>query len=232
MWRDACRQADASNRQARWLSRAPWPAPQTIRIPLRDRCYPVRDKVYLGTIDDRLIALDAGTGKPVWDISTIERGKRYAITGAPRVVKGLVLIGQGGAEFSERGYISAYDAQTGKMAWRWYTVPGNPAGPFENPQMEMAAKTWGGNWWKAGGGGTPWDAITYDPKTDLLFVGTGNGGDPGRRRCAIRAVRAITCFFPRSWRSSQKRASMSGTTRRCSATPGTTPPASRSPSLT
>lgn len=143
-------------------------------------------RVYVGTIDDRLIALDAGTGKPVWDVLTIEKGKRYAITGAPRVVKGLVLIGQGGAEFSERGYISAYDAETDKMAWRWYIVPGNPKGPFENPQMEMAAKTWGGNWWKAGGGGTPWDAITYDPKTDLLFVGTGNGGpwpaevrDPG-----------------------------------------------------
>ena len=143
-------------------------------------------KVYIGTIDGRLIAVDAATGKPVWDVYTIERGKPYAITGAPRVVKGLVLIGQGGAEFSARGYISAYDAETGKMAWRWYTVPGDPKGPFENPQMEMAAKTWSGDWWKTGGGGTVWDAITYDPKTDLLFVGVGNGGpwpaeirDPG-----------------------------------------------------
>jgi len=143
-------------------------------------------KVYLGTIDGRLIAIDAATGQSVWDISTIDKGKPYAITGAPRVVKGLVLIGQGGAEFTMRGYISAYDAETGKLAWRWYTVPGNPAQPFENPQMEMAAKTWSGDWWKKGGGGTVWDAITYDPKTDLLFVGVGNGGpwpaeirDPG-----------------------------------------------------
>jgi quinohemoprotein ethanol dehydrogenase len=143
-------------------------------------------KVYIGTIDGRLIAVDAASGKPVWDVYTIPRGEPYAITGAPRVVKGLVLIGNGGAEFSTRGYVSAYDAETGRMVWRWYTVPGDPAKPFENPQMEMAAKTWGGQWWKAGGGGTVWDAITYDPVTDLVFIGTGNGGpwpaeirDPG-----------------------------------------------------
>jgi quinohemoprotein ethanol dehydrogenase len=144
-------------------------------------------KVYIGTIDGRLIAVDAATGKPVWDVLTIPKGAPYAITGAPRVVKGLVLIGQGGAEFSTRGYVSAYDAETGKMAWRWYTVPGNPNGPFENAQMEMAAKTWSGDWWKTGGGGgTVWDAITYDPATGLVFIGVGNGGpwpaeirDPG-----------------------------------------------------
>jgi quinohemoprotein ethanol dehydrogenase len=143
-------------------------------------------KVYLGTIDGRLIAVDAATGKPVWDIYTIPRDQPYAITGAPRVVKGLVMIGQGGAEFSTRGYVSAYDAESGKLVWRWYTVPGDPSKPFENAQMEMAARTWGGEWWKAGGGGTVWDAITYDPRTDLLFIGVGNGGpwpaeirDPG-----------------------------------------------------
>ena len=145
-----------------------------------------KGKVYIATIDGRLVALDAESGKPVWDVLTIEPGKPYAITGAPRIVKGMVLIGQGGAEYSVRGYVSAYDAESGKMVWRWYTVPGNPAGPFENPQMEMAAKTWGGDWWKTGGGGTVWDAITYDPKTDLVFIGVGNGGpwpaeirDPG-----------------------------------------------------
>jgi alcohol dehydrogenase (cytochrome c)/quinohemoprotein ethanol dehydrogenase len=143
-------------------------------------------KVYLGTIDGRLIAIDAATGTAKWDVATIEKGQPYSITGAPRVVKGLVLIGQGGAEFTMRGYISAYDAETGALKWRWYTVPGDPSKPFENPQMEMAAKSWTGDWYKKGGGGTVWDAITYDPKSDLLFVGVGNGGpwpaeirDPG-----------------------------------------------------
>ena len=132
-------------------------------------------KVYLATIDGRLIALDAATGKPVWDVYTIDKDKPYAITGAPRIAKGKVLIGQGGSEFSQRGYVSAYDAETGKMDWRWYIVPGNPADGFENPQMEAAAKTWNGDFWKTGGGGAPWDSIVYDPKTDLVYVGTGNG---------------------------------------------------------
>ncbi len=134
-------------------------------------------KVYVGTIDGRLIAVDAATGKSVWDVYTIERGKPYAITGAPRVVNGLVFIGNGGAEFLSRGYLSAYDAETGKRVWRWYTVPGNPHEPYENAQMEMAAKTWtAGSLTKTGGGGTPWDALTYDSSTGLLLVGTGNGG--------------------------------------------------------
>jgi quinohemoprotein ethanol dehydrogenase len=132
-------------------------------------------KVYLGTMDARLIALDAATGKVVWDVLTIEPGQPYSITGAPRVAKGKVLIGQAGSEFSMRGYVSAYDAQTGKLDWRWYVVPGDPAKGFENPQMEAAAKTWHGQWWKTGGGGAPWDSIIYDPKTNHVFVGTGNG---------------------------------------------------------
>ena len=132
-------------------------------------------KVYLGTLDGRLIALDAGTGSPVWAVQTTEKGRPYSITGAPRVAKGKVLIGQAGSEFSQRGYISAYDAETGALDWRWYIVPGNPAEGFENRQMELAAKTWGGEWWKTGGGGAPWDAITYDPTTDLVLIGTGNG---------------------------------------------------------
>ena len=144
-------------------------------------------KVYLATIDARLIALDAATGKPVWDVYTIEPGQPYAITGAPRVAKGKVLIGQGGSEFSQRGYVSAYDAETGKLDWRWYVVPGDPAKGFENPQMEAAAKTWNGEWWKTGGGGAPWDRIVYDPTTDLRLRRHRQrravaGGDPLARR--------------------------------------------------
>lgn len=132
-------------------------------------------KLYLATIDGRLIALDAKTGTPKWDVYTIDKTKPYAITGAPRVANGRVYIGQGGSEFSQRGYVSAYDAETGKQLWRWYVVPGNPADGFENKAMEEAAKTWHGEWWKTGGGGAPWDSIVYDPATDLVYIGTGNG---------------------------------------------------------
>ena len=132
-------------------------------------------KVFVGTIDGRLIALDAATGKPLWDVNTIDRTKPYTITGAPRVVKGHVLIGNGGAELGVRGYVSAYDANTGKMNWRFHTVPGNPADGFENPAMEKAAQTWSGEWWTLGGGGTVWDSMSYDPQLDLLYIGVGNG---------------------------------------------------------
>ena len=133
-------------------------------------------KVFLGAFDGRLIALDAKTGTQVWTVDTKEGDRPYTITGAPRVVKGKVLIGNGGAEYGVRGYISAYDAESGKLAWRFYTVPGDPAKGFENDAMEMAAKTWSGEWWKYGGGGTVWDAMAYDPDLDLLYIGVGNGG--------------------------------------------------------
>jgi PQQ-dependent dehydrogenase (methanol/ethanol family) len=133
-------------------------------------------KIYVGTLDGRLVALDGGTGNVMWNVQTTDRTQALTITGAPRIARGKVFIGQAGSEFEQRGYISAYDAETGKLDWRWYVVPGNPANGFENAQMELAAKTWGGEWWKIGGGGTPWDAITYDPATDLVYVGTGNGG--------------------------------------------------------
>jgi PQQ-dependent dehydrogenase (methanol/ethanol family) len=132
-------------------------------------------KIFVGTLDGRLVALDAATGEEVWDVYTIDRNRRYSTTGAVRVVKGRVLVGNSGAEFGVRGYVSAYDAETGELAWRFWTVPGNPADGFENEAMAMAAKTWNGEWWKLGGGGTVWDAIVYDPVTDLLFVGVGNG---------------------------------------------------------
>ena len=132
-------------------------------------------KIFVGTLDGRLVAIDAATGEEVWDVYTIDRTQRYSTTGAVRVVKGRVLVGNSGGEFGVRGYISAYDAETGELDWRFYTVPGNPADGFENEAMEMAAKTWNGEWWKLGGGGTVWDAIVYDPETDLIFVGVGNG---------------------------------------------------------
>jgi len=134
-----------------------------------------RGKVYVGTLDGRLIALDETTGKPVWDVSTADSAKEpYAITGAPRIAGGKVLIGNAGAEYGVRGYISAFDAETGKMAWRFHTVPGDPSKGFESKAMEAAAKTWSGQWWKVGGGGTAWEGIVYDPALDLVYFGTGN----------------------------------------------------------
>jgi quinohemoprotein ethanol dehydrogenase len=133
------------------------------------------NRVYVGTLDGRLAALNISNGIPQWQVQTTDKNQSYTITGAPRVVKGKVIIGNGGAEFGVRGYVSAYDAQTGKLAWRFYTVPGDPAKPFESPAMEKAAKTWTGEWWKFGGGGTVWDSLAYDPELDLLYVGTGNG---------------------------------------------------------
>jgi len=132
-------------------------------------------KVYAGLLDGRLVALDAETGDVVWVVQTTPRDMDYSITGAPRVVKGKVIIGNGGAEFPVRGFISAYDAESGELAWRFYTVPGDPSLPFENEAMRHAATTWTGEWWKHGGGGTAWDGMAYDPEADLLYVGTGNG---------------------------------------------------------
>jgi quinohemoprotein ethanol dehydrogenase len=132
-------------------------------------------RLYLGTLDGRLIALDAATGKPAWEVMTVPEGARYTITGAPRVVKGMVLIGNGGAEMGMRGYITAYDAGTGKQIWRFFTVPGDPSHPFESAALEKAAKTWSGEWWKLGGGGPVWDSIVYDPALNLIYIGVGNG---------------------------------------------------------
>jgi quinohemoprotein ethanol dehydrogenase len=136
------------------------------------------NKVYVGTLDARLIALDAETGKVVWDVATADKNSDYSITGAPLIVKGKVIIGNGGGEFAVRGYLSAYDAETGNLIWRFYTVPGDPSKPFENKAMEAAAKTWSGDiaWWKLGGGGNPWNSISYDPQLDLLYFGTGQAG--------------------------------------------------------
>ena len=132
-------------------------------------------KIYVATLDGRLIALDAASGKPVWSVLTVDNSKNYTITGAPRVYDGKVLIGNGGAEMGVRGYVTAYDAETGRQAWRFYTVPGDPSKGFENKAMQMAARTWTGEWWKAGGGGTVWDSMAYDPALHMVYIGVGNG---------------------------------------------------------
>lgn len=135
-----------------------------------------QDKVYVATWDGRLIAVDAATGREVWSTMTVDPEKALYITGAPKVFKGKVLIGNGGTEHgAARGYVTAYDAETGAQVWRFHIVPGNPTDGFENPAMEKAAKTWTGEWWKVGGGGNAWHGFTYDPELDQLYIGTGNG---------------------------------------------------------
>jgi len=133
------------------------------------------ERVFIGTLDGRLVAVDRRTGEEVWSVETGESPWHYSITGAPRVVEGLVVIGNAGADLGARGYVSAYDAQTGQRIWRTYTVPGDPSLGFETPAIAAAAETWAGEWWRAGGGGTVWDSMAYDPELRLLYVGTGNG---------------------------------------------------------
>ncbi len=133
-------------------------------------------KIFAATWDGRLQALDRATGKLLWSVRTFDLADSLYITGAPKAFKGKVLIGNGGTEHGpSRGYVSAYDAETGELAWRFFIVPGNPADGFENPAMEMAAKTWSGEWWEHGGGGNAWHAFTYDAELDQLYIGTGNG---------------------------------------------------------
>ena len=134
-----------------------------------------KGKVFVGTLDGRLIALDQRTGVPVWSVQTTDPAKAYSITAAPRIARDKVVIGNGGAEYGVRGYITAYDAETGSQVWRFYTVPSDPSAGFESAAMAAAARTWKGKaWWKTGGGGTPWEGMVYDPDLDLLFFGTGN----------------------------------------------------------
>jgi quinohemoprotein ethanol dehydrogenase len=133
-------------------------------------------RVFVGATDGRLIALDAKTGRELWSVETVEPDDRRTITGAPRVFAGKVIIGQGGGDSGSRGYVTAYDQKTGRQVWRFYTVPGSPAENKGNAAMEAAAKTWGGEYWKTGTGGTAWQGITFDPEMNRIYVGTGNSG--------------------------------------------------------
>jgi quinohemoprotein ethanol dehydrogenase len=141
-------------------------------------------KVFVASLDGRLIALDAKTGKQLWVAETIPAGVNAIVTGAPRVMNGKIIIGNGGADFGTRGYVTAYDSNTGKQLWRFYVAPGSPEQNKGDPAMEAAAKTWVGDFWKkTGGGGGPWNAITYDAEFNQVYVATGNAApyDQGMR---------------------------------------------------
>jgi PQQ-dependent dehydrogenase (methanol/ethanol family) len=133
------------------------------------------NRLYFGTLDGRLIALDRDTGKPVWEKVTVDQSQQYTVTGAPRIIDGKVIIGNGGAEMGARGYITAYDADSGDQLWRFHTVPGKPGENEAEPHLKKAEATWSGDYWAQGGGGTVWDAMAYDPELDLLYIGVGNG---------------------------------------------------------
>jgi quinohemoprotein ethanol dehydrogenase len=154
-------------------------------------------------IDGRLLALDAQTGKPVWEARVAFSQDEYTITMAPRIANGKVIVGISGGDHPKRGFFDAYDAMTGQRLWRFYTVPGDPSKPFENSALRKASQTWDANAWKLGGGGAVWDGIAYDPETDLVYAGTGNAepwpeefrgekGKDGLYACSILAVHAST----------------------------------------
>jgi PQQ-dependent dehydrogenase (methanol/ethanol family) len=134
-----------------------------------------KGRIYLGAYDGRLIAIDAKSGKEVWSVQTTDPDSYYTVTGAPRIANGKVFIGNAGSEIGVRGYVSAYDAGTGKLLWRFFTIPGDPSLPYENDAMRRAAETWTGDlYWKFGGG-TAWDGLIYDPGTNFVYFGTANG---------------------------------------------------------
>ena len=169
-----------------------------------------KGKIFVGALDGRLIALDAKDGHVVWTADTVDKGQPITITNAPRVADGNVVIGNSGGDFGARGYMSAYDAETGKQVWKFYIVPGDPSkmpeGAASDSAMPMAAKTWHGEWWKMGGGGNDWDSLAYDPALQMVYFGTGNGSPhPSKFRspgggdnlflCSIVAVDAKTGHY-------------------------------------
>jgi quinohemoprotein ethanol dehydrogenase len=139
-----------------------------------------KDRVYVATHDGRLLALDASNGRLAWSVQTLLPGSQAFISGPPRVFNGKVIIGNAGGDFVPlRGYVTAYDAADGHQLWRFFVVPGKPGttdGAASDGVMPMAAKTWTGEWWTHGGGGAVWNAMTYDPEFNRIYLGTGNGG--------------------------------------------------------
>ncbi len=164
----------------RFDARAPEVAGQKMRVAWGIRGIAFwKGKVYSGTTDGRLLAINAKDGTLVWSVQTVDPKDGATITGAPRVFNNKVIIGFSGGDFGAvRGYVTAYDAETGQQSWRFYFVPGKPGardGAASDEAMAMAEKTWTGEWWRWGGGGTAWNAITYDPEFNRIYVGTGNG---------------------------------------------------------
>jgi quinohemoprotein ethanol dehydrogenase len=134
------------------------------------------NRVFLATTDGFVIALDADTGQEVWKVRQFEENEIRNAGGAPRVFDGKVIIGHGGADISPiRGYVTAYDAMSGKQLWRFYTVPSDPSKPAENKADAIMRATWKGDWYGKGGGGTMWNAFSYDPELNLIYLGVGNG---------------------------------------------------------
>ncbi|MFO1409736.1 MAG: PQQ-binding-like beta-propeller repeat protein [Steroidobacteraceae bacterium] len=184
-------------------------------------------RVYVGTIDGWLEALDARNGAVAWRVDTlVGRGQHapYTVSGAPLIAGDVVIIGNGGADFGVRGYVSAYDLASGALKWRFYTVPRDPElGPQDQPHLEKAAATWdpAGSWRAAGGGGTVWDGMAYDPELKLVYLGTGNASPYDWK--ARSPAAATTSTSPRSSPCTSRTARSPGTTRRCRASAGTTP---------
>jgi len=155
-------------------------------------------KIIIGTLDGRLIALDAKTGKPVWSADTVlNKGQPITITGAPRIAGGLVVVGNAGGDLGARGYITAWNADTGKHAWTFWIVPGEPGKPdgaASDSIMDMAAETWAGPWWKYGGGGNDWDSLAWDAKYGNVLIATGNGSPhPHKFRSAGKGDNLFLC---------------------------------------
>jgi len=140
-------------------------------------------RVFSATLDGRLLALEAASGHLLWEVETLAPDALMFVTGAPRVFRGKVFVGQGGADFGSRGYVTAYDAATGRQLWRFHLAPGTPAQNRDDPAMERAAATWSGSYWKSGTGGSPWDSLTFDAKLNRLYVAAGNAApnDPSVR---------------------------------------------------
>jgi quinohemoprotein ethanol dehydrogenase len=155
-----------------------------------------KGKVYVAAVDGRLHALNAATGQKIWEADTfIDHKLPYSSTGAPQIAGNVVVIGNSGADMGHgavRGYVAAYDLETGALKWRFYTVPGAVGQPFENPELAAAAKTWdphrGAQFL---GGGTAWDGFAYDADLNLVYFGTANAAPYDLRQLGAAKLDAL-----------------------------------------